>query len=50
MGAKKKTKEAATWEHAEKLANIYEQRANLEVALIKVNGAIEMLESLKPQE
>ena len=50
MGAKKKTKEASKWEHAEKLASLYEQRSNLEVALIKINGAIEMLDSLKPKE
>ena len=38
------------WEYTEKLADLYEQRSNLEVAFIKLNGAIEMLESLKPKE
>ena len=49
MGAKKKTKnqKESKWEYAEDLANLYEQRSNIEVALIKLNGAIEILESLK---
>ncbi|QDP50640.1 MAG: hypothetical protein Unbinned1966contig1000_15 [Prokaryotic dsDNA virus sp.] len=46
----KKSKEKLKWEHAEKLANLYEQRSNLEVAFIKLNGAIEVLESIKPKE
>tara|TARA_R100000234_G_scaffold119980_1_gene104656 strand:+ start:167 stop:316 length:150 start_codon:yes stop_codon:yes gene_type:complete len=46
----KKSKEEPKWEHVEKLASLYEQRSNLEVAFIKLNGAIEMLESLKPKE
>tara|TARA_Y100000361_G_C10937880_1_gene227258 strand:+ start:142 stop:288 length:147 start_codon:yes stop_codon:yes gene_type:complete len=46
----KKTKKEQKWEHAEKLADLYTQRSQLEVGLIKLNGAIEVLEAIKPKE
>tara|TARA_R100000278_G_scaffold123151_1_gene111553 strand:+ start:3457 stop:3603 length:147 start_codon:yes stop_codon:yes gene_type:complete len=46
----KKSNQEEKWEHAEKLADLYTQRSQMEVALIKLNGAIEVLEAIKPKE
>ena len=46
----KKAKQKEKWEHADKLADLYTQKGQMEVALIKLNGAIEVLEAIKPKE